>query len=39
MKCEKKVIELGTASTATKGAFGPGVDIRLQLASPGLADD
>lgn len=39
MKTEPKLIELGTASTVTKGAVGPGFDIRLQQAMPGLARD
>lgn len=33
------VIELGVASTATKGDAGPGFDIKNQLAVAGLADD
>jgi hypothetical protein len=39
MKREKTTIELGRASTATKGAVGPGFDIRNQLEMPGLAED
>jgi len=39
MTRETKTIELGTASIVTKGAVGPGFDIRLQQASPGLARD
>lgn len=39
MKRHTTTIELGTASTVTKGAVGPGFDIRLQQASPGIARD
>ena len=39
MERESNVIELGRASSATKGAVGPGFDIRNQLEAPGLADD
>jgi len=39
MKRETTTIELGRASVATKGAVGPGFDIRNQLEAAGLAQD